>query len=387
VKPSAGTRGGRSADSGRGQSGRDQRREHGRHSAGATRSRTNDADRRPRRPPRRVSGPLRAGERLSLSLSAARAAAVALPLRPLVGRGSRPRIERKRPLRDTGAPAPGNDGRSSRVTRRAPGTDEYAPRIVRERRPGAETLAKPAIAGRLRSFLASLPDHAWLDRAVRGRIWIPLLGILLAGIVAAQVEILKLGASMGRSLEQNATLTTQNELLRASVASLSDDKRIEQLAGGMGMVVPPPGSVGFIATEPGGEVSAALGNLHAPDPSAFVTATPANGAVVTGPGTSTLSSASSGAVPTPSAGTSSATAAAGSTGAGAGGSSSVTGTSDSSTGVTGGAQSSASGPGTASPTSSPPGAAEGASQASSQPAATGAASVQPAGTEQQGSGG
>ena len=54
--------------------------------------------------------------------------------------------------------------------------------------------------------------------------------MLLAGIVAAQVEILKLGASMGRSLEQTTTLTSQNELLRDSVASLSDDQRIERLA-------------------------------------------------------------------------------------------------------------------------------------------------------------
>ena len=57
----------------------------------------------------------------------------------------------------------------------------------------------------------SLPDHSLLDRVVRGRAWIPLLGVLLAGIVAAQVEILKLGASMGRSLEQTTTLTSQNE--------------------------------------------------------------------------------------------------------------------------------------------------------------------------------
>ena len=97
----------------------------------------------------------------------------------------------------------------------------------------------------------SLPDHSLLDRVVRGRAWIPLLGVLLAGIVAAQVEILKLGASMGRSLEQTTTLTSQNELLRDSVASLSDDQRIERLATSMGMVLPPPGAVGYLTAESG----------------------------------------------------------------------------------------------------------------------------------------
>jgi hypothetical protein len=133
-----------------------------------------------------------------------------------------------------------------------------------------------------------LPDHHLLDRAVRGRSWIPLLGILLAGIVAAQVDILKLGASMGRSLEQTTTLTSQNETLRASVATLSNDQRIERVAAGLGMVNPPPGAVGYLAAQPGGNVSGALSNLHTPSPSSFVFLTAQNGALVTGQGSSTL---------------------------------------------------------------------------------------------------
>ena len=68
-----------------------------------------------------------------------------------------------------------------------------------------------------------------------------LFGVLLTGIVAAQVEILKLGASMGRALEQTTTLTTQNEALRGNVAQLADDQRIVRLADNMGLVFPPPG--------------------------------------------------------------------------------------------------------------------------------------------------
>src|SRR5689334_10730035 len=50
------------------------------------------------------------------------------------------------------------------------------------------------------AYVRALPDHALLDRIVRGRAWIPLLGVLLAGIVAMQVEVLKLNAGIGRSL-------------------------------------------------------------------------------------------------------------------------------------------------------------------------------------------
>ncbi|HKO27446.1 MAG TPA: hypothetical protein VJU80_08325, partial [Solirubrobacteraceae bacterium] len=134
----------------------------------------------------------------------------------------------------------------------------------------------------------SLPDHHWLDRVVRGRAWIPLLGVLLAGIVAAQVEILKLGASNGRSLEQTTTLTNTNEQLRGSVAALSDDQRIERLASAMGLVLPPPGAVGYLAAGHHGNVAGALANIHAPDSAAFVLMTAKNGAMVTGPNASTL---------------------------------------------------------------------------------------------------
>ena len=204
----------------------------------------------------RSTRPARAPRGVFASGSAAVAAAVALPLR-------RPFIDRE--------PAP-----------------RRAPRPVPA--PGPAKTAKPSrgILRGIGAFVVALPDHPWLDRVVRGRAWIPLLGVLLAGIVAAQVEILKLGASMGRSLEQTTTLTTQNEQLRYSVASLSDDQRIERLATSMGMVLPPPGSVGYLIASERSDVTRALGNIHAPDATAFMALAPTDGALVTGPGTSML---------------------------------------------------------------------------------------------------
>jgi hypothetical protein len=206
-------------------------------------------------------------------VAAARAAAVALPL-PL------PSFRR--------APGP--------VFRPRPRPVPEAPR-ERETQHGL-----PRRAG---AFVISLPDHPFLDRVVRGRVWIPLLGVLLAGIVAAQVEILKLGASMGRSLEQTSSLTDRNEQLRGTVAALSDDQRIERLGDAMGLVLPPPGAVGYLVANHNGNVTGALANIHTPDSSSFVTKTAKNGAVVTGAGTSTLPPIPGAPAPSPTTTTSS----------------------------------------------------------------------------------
>lgn len=233
-------------------------------------------------------------------VAAARAAAVALPL-PLPGFRRAPGpLVRPRPR-----PVP-------------------APR-ERESQPGG-------LARRAGALVVSLPDHPWLDRVVRGRVWIPLLGVLLAGIVAAQVEILKLGANMGRSLEQTTTLTNANEQLRGSVAALGDDQRIERLGAAMGLVLPPPGAVGYLAAGQGDNVDAALANLHAPNSSAFVTMPAKNGALVTGPNHSTLPP-SPGGPPPPTTTTSSATTSSSSTGS-ATSTPSSTGTTTSSTATT-----------------------------------------------------
>ncbi len=95
-----------------------------------------------------------------------------------------------------------------------------------------------------------------------GEVWIPLLGVLLAGMVSTQVEVLRLNASMGRSLGQDSALEVRNQALRASVAELSDDARIERLAGGMGMTMPAPTGLPFCAR--GASLTRAIQNIHAP---------------------------------------------------------------------------------------------------------------------------
>jgi cell division protein FtsL len=109
---------------------------------------------------------------------------------------------------------------------------------------------------------------------VRGRAWIPLLGVLLAGIVAMQVEVLKLSATMGRALERGTALQSRNDQLRASVASLSDAERIERLAVAQGMVMPAPVAVTFLARHANGNVDQAVARLQAPDATGFMASLP-----------------------------------------------------------------------------------------------------------------
>jgi cell division protein FtsL len=155
--------------------------------------------------------------------------------------------------------------------------------------PAPSTRTRPS--SRVAAFVRSLPDHSLLDRIVRGRAWIPLLGVLLAGIVAMQVEVLKLGASIGRSLQSTSTLQSHNEQLRQSVASLADDQRIERLAAGMGMIMPAPEAIGFLSATPDGNVGRALANIHAPNAAGFSSLASSNGAVVTGTQASTTTQA------------------------------------------------------------------------------------------------
>jgi cell division protein FtsL len=209
--------------------------------------------RRPLAPanPRRISGPV----------STARAAVAAGATAMAVAAEVAPRIVR---------PAP----RITRPAREAPRiaprpVPRPAPRITRPERRGAPATATRG--ARALAFVRGLPDHSLTDRLVRGRAWIPILGVLLVGIVALQVSILRLNASMGRAIEQSTTLQTQNGELRAQVASLGSVARIEHVASGMGMVMSTPAQISFLSPRASGLRSRAIANMTAPASSALGT--------------------------------------------------------------------------------------------------------------------
>src|SRR5690242_1610480 len=56
----------------------------------------------------------------------------------------------------------------------------------------------------------ALPDHRLVDGLLRSRAWIVIVGVLLGGIVAMQVSLLKLNSGISRAVEASSTLERQD---------------------------------------------------------------------------------------------------------------------------------------------------------------------------------
>jgi cell division protein FtsL len=93
--------------------------------------------------------------------------------------------------------------------------------------------------------------------------------VLLAGIVAMQVEVLKLNAGIGRSIEQTTALQTRNQALETAVAQAGDYQRIESAAARLGMAMSAPGAIRFIGDDVQAVLGKALAAIHEPDSTSF----------------------------------------------------------------------------------------------------------------------
>jgi hypothetical protein len=94
--------------------------------------------------------------------------------------------------------------------------------------------------------IRALPETRFVDGLLRGRVWIWLIGVLLGGIVAMQVSLLKLNAGISRAVTTSATLERQNADLEADIARLSSGERVRSAALEDGMVTPLPGGVEYL---------------------------------------------------------------------------------------------------------------------------------------------
>jgi hypothetical protein len=84
--------------------------------------------------------------------------------------------------------------------------------------------------------------------------------------------------------------------LRAAVARGADDQRIESIAAHMGMVMPQPAAIRFLAHDPIADVGKAISSIHAPDATSFQAALTA----AAGPTASSIPSTTPSVVTTPS---------------------------------------------------------------------------------------
>src|SRR5829696_8266599 len=139
---------------------------------------------------------------------------------------------------------------------RAPLAPRHHRRVSGPARPvrrAAVALPAPARRGSTSAFerIRALPDYRVVDGLLRGRAWIWLLGLLLGGMVAMQVSLLKLHSGISRAVQTSSTLQRENAELETTIARLSSGERIETAATGMGMVVPAAGAVEYLKSRPG----------------------------------------------------------------------------------------------------------------------------------------
>jgi hypothetical protein len=160
------------------------------------------------------------------------------------------------------APAPRTKApvrRKPPASRAAPARKPVAPRKPARRqpptrRPGGQLIP---IAVGTATAVRHLPDSGLVVRMTRGRAWIGVLGVLLAGIVAVNVITLSLAASAGHIDQNIQALDQENPLLRSQEARLYGAKRIRHDAGALGLTAATTDQIGYVQAGPGDVATAA----------------------------------------------------------------------------------------------------------------------------------
>ena len=141
-----------------------------------------------------------------------------------------------------------------------------APARPRPQRHGTRRPPRYGVTRRFLGFLVRLPQAGVVDRLVRGRMWIPIVGFLLIGLVAVQVSMLRLNAQIGQDVERGSTLERRNGELGAEVVRLASGERIQAAAAKIGMRMPPAGKVRYVTVRGARDARRALATMRAPGP-------------------------------------------------------------------------------------------------------------------------
>lgn len=144
--------------------------------------------------------------------------------------------------------------------------------------------------------LRALPDHRLVDGLLRSRAWIVIVGVLLGGIVAMQVSLLKLNSGISRAVEASATLERENANMQDRIARLSSGQRVSDAAAKQDMVFPPAGNVGYLRAR--GERDDRTAARHLTPPSAEAQAVMDSGGHATGATATTTATATQSTVTT-----------------------------------------------------------------------------------------
>jgi hypothetical protein len=127
--------------------------------------------------------------------------------------------------------------------KRAPARRRPAP----PRRPAGHLIP---IAVNTATAVGRLPDSGLVVRMTRGRAWIGVLGVLLAGIVGLNVITLSLAASAGRIDQNIQALDRENSILRSRDAQRSSTERVRSEAAALGLTASTAEDVGYVQAGP-----------------------------------------------------------------------------------------------------------------------------------------
>jgi len=106
-----------------------------------------------------------------------------------------------------------------------------------------------------------------LDGLLNGRVWIGLVGVLLAGIVFFNVDLLRMNREITQMADRAAQLKRENARLREDVAGLANSERIQEAAAELGLVLPAPAEVRYLKSNPAIDARTASKRVIAPSPS------------------------------------------------------------------------------------------------------------------------
>ncbi len=143
------------------------------------------------------------------------------------------------------ATAPARSAPARRRTRPRPAA---RPRRRSAARPTPATPARlvPLAVGRTAVAVGDIADSGLVMRMTRGRAWIGVLAVLLAGIVALNVASLGLSAATTKLSAQSDSLDRQNSVLRTQLAKKLSDERVDGIAARLGLSIPRPAEIGYL---------------------------------------------------------------------------------------------------------------------------------------------
>ena len=113
----------------------------------------------------------------------------------------------------------------------------------------ASDVAAPAPARRPRPKPQSVPRARRRAQGVRltgGILWISAFAVLLAGVVALNVAVLRVNMNVNDLSKQQADLQAQNQALSSRLSSAGSSIRIEQAARRLGLVPAPATDTSYV---------------------------------------------------------------------------------------------------------------------------------------------